>query len=110
MERIERVVCAIGFACIGDFLLLALELFAGVFSGMQALVGAWWLAAAALLVLWAAIYGYNGGYEYATGRRRISRPRLPRLTIPLRMAWPQSRYKRQYASRTPRYTVEDLEP
>lgn len=38
------------------------------------------------------------------------RPTLPRLSIPLRMAWPQARYKRQYASRTPRYTVEDLEP
>ena len=36
------------------------------------------------------------------------RPTMPRL--PLRMAWPQSRYRRQYASRTTRWTVEDIEP
>jgi len=110
MERFQRAVCAIGFACIGDFLLLALELSTGVFSGIQALAGAWWLLVAALLVLVIAIYGYNGGYAYATGARRIGRPRLPRLGVPLRMVWPQVRYRRQYSSRTPRYTVEDLEP
>jgi hypothetical protein len=38
------------------------------------------------------------------------RPTLPRLSIPLRMAWPQARYKRQFASRTTRWTVEDIEP
>jgi len=109
MERLERGVHAIMFACVGDLALLAIELSTGVFSGIKLLVGLWWLAVAALLVAAIAIYGYNGGYEYASGRRRIGRPHLPRLRIPLRMAWPQARYKRQYRTEAVVWTVEEVE-
>ena len=37
------------------------------------------------------------------------RPALPRLALPLKMAWPQARYKRQYRTEAVVWTVEEVE-